>query len=60
MIYTGQFKAWRSSRIEHLRRGFSFLLQRIEGFGDLEDIIHNDEEFKAEIIETLVEKANKL
>ncbi|MCJ1436452.1 hypothetical protein MMC27_005831 [Xylographa pallens] len=38
----------------------SFLLQRIEGFGDLEDIIHNDKEFKAEIIETLVEKANKL
>ncbi|MCJ1384234.1 hypothetical protein MMC17_007350 [Xylographa soralifera] len=38
----------------------SFLLQRIEGSEDLEDIVNNDKDFKVEIIETLIEKANKL
>ncbi|MCJ1403377.1 hypothetical protein MMC11_006600 [Xylographa trunciseda] len=38
----------------------SFLLQRIEGSEDLEDIIHNDEDFKAQIIKALIDKSNKL
>ena len=38
----------------------SFLLQRIEDSEDLEDIVQDDEDFQATIIETLVEKANKM
>ncbi|MCJ1392977.1 hypothetical protein MMC18_005849 [Xylographa bjoerkii] len=38
----------------------SFLSQRIEASEDLEDMIDNDEDFKEEIIRTLLDKANKL
>ncbi|MCJ1287696.1 hypothetical protein MMC26_007048 [Xylographa opegraphella] len=38
----------------------SFLLQRINGSGDLEDVVQDDKDFQRAIIETLVRKANKM